>query len=85
MPQTADVSETESRPEPVKAASPSISELVREAVVRQVTQQMDVNFESYAREAVAAQTQAWLDANLPAIVEAVVSKEIERVMAKVGS
>ena len=38
-----------------------------------------------AREAVAAQTQAWLDANLPAIVEAVVSKEIERVMAKVGS
>ena len=85
MPQTADVSETESRPEPVKSASPSISELVREAVVRQVTQQMDVNFESYAREAVAAQTQAWLDANLPAIVEAVVSKEIERVMAKVGS
>lgn len=50
-----------------------------------MTQQMDVNFESYAREAVAAQTQAWLDANLPAIVEAVVSKEIERVMAKVGS
>ena len=85
MPQTADVSETESRPEPVKSASPSISELVREAVVRQVTQQMDVNFESYAREAVAAQTQAWLDANLPAFVEAVVSKEIERVMAKVGS
>ncbi|MFR1031551.1 MAG: DUF2497 domain-containing protein [Alphaproteobacteria bacterium] len=85
LPQTADVSETESRPEPVKSASPSISELVREAVVRQVTQQMDVNFESYAREAVAAQTQAWLDANLPAIVEAVVSKEIERVMAKVGS
>lgn len=69
----------------VKTASPSISELVREAVVKQVTQQMDVNFESYAREAVAAQTQAWLDANLPAIVEAVVSKEIERVMAKVGS
>lgn len=73
------------RPEPVKSASPSISELVREAVVKQVTQQMDVNFESYAREAVAAQTQAWLDANLPEIVEAVVSKEIERVMAKVGS
>ncbi len=71
--------------EAVKTASPSISELVREAVVKQVTQQMDVNFESYAREAVAAQTQAWLDANLPAIVEAVVSKEIERVMAKVGS
>ncbi len=76
---------SELKSETVKPASPSISELVREAVVKQVTQQMDVNFESYAREAVAAQTQAWLDANLPAIVEAVVSKEIERVMAKVGS
>lgn len=71
--------------EPIKNASQSIAELVREAVVKQVTQQMDVNFETYAKEAVAAQTQAWLDANLPAIVEAVVSKEIERVMAKVGS
>ncbi len=71
--------------EPVKNSSQSIAELVREAVVKQVTQQMDVNFETYAKEAVAAQTQAWLDANLPAIVEAVVSKEIERVMAKVGS
>lgn len=71
--------------EPVKNSSQSIAELVREAVVKQVTQQMDVNFETYAKEAVAAQTQAWLDANLPAIVEAVVAKEIERVMAKVGS
>ena len=69
----------------VKNSSQSIAELVREAVVKQVTQQMDVNFETYAKEAVAAQTQAWLDANLPAIVEAVVAKEIERVMAKVGS
>ncbi len=71
--------------EPIKNSSQSIAELVREAVVKQVTQQMDANFETYAKEAVAAQTQAWLDANLPAIVEAVVSKEIERVMAKVGS
>ena len=71
--------------EPIKNSSQSIAELVREAVVKQVTQQMDVNFETYAKEAVAAQTQAWLDANLPAIVEAVVAKEIERVMAKVGS
>ncbi len=69
----------------VRNSSQSIAELVREAVVKQVTQQMDVNFETYAKEAVAAQTQAWLDANLPAIVEAVVAKEIERVMAKVGS
>lgn len=70
---------------PIRNSSQSIAELVREAVVKQVTQQMDANFETYAKEAVAAQTQAWLDANLPAIVEAVVAKEIERVMAKVGS
>lgn len=70
---------------PVKTDSASVGELVREAVVRQVTEQMTANFETFAREAVASQTQAWLDANLPAIVEAVVAKEIERVMAKVGS
>ena len=33
---------------------------------------------------VARQTKVWLDANLPAVVEAVVKKEIERVMVKVG-
>lgn len=71
--------------EPIKNSAQSIAELVREAVIKQVTQQMDANFETYAKEAVSSQTQAWLDANLPAIVEAVVAKEIERVMAKVGS
>lgn len=70
---------------PLKTDSVSVGELVRDAVVKQVTEQMTANFEIFARDAVAAQTQAWLDANLPAIVEAVVSKEIERVMAKVGS
>lgn len=70
---------------PLKTDSVSVGELVRDAVVKQVTEQMTASFETFAREAVAAQTQAWLDANLPAIVEAVVSKEIERVMAKVGS
>ncbi len=33
---------------------------------------------------VARQTKVWLDANLPSVVEAVVKKEIERVMVKVG-
>lgn len=33
---------------------------------------------------VARQTKVWLDANLPAVVEGVVKKEIERVMVKVG-
>ncbi len=33
---------------------------------------------------VARQTKVWLDANLPAVVESVVKKEIERVMVKVG-
>ena len=44
----------------------------------------NVDIVSYAQKEIREQTQAWLEANLPAIVEAAVQKEIERVMAKVG-
>ncbi len=43
-----------------------------------------VDYDALAREEIAARTQAWLDANLPALVEQIVKQEIERVMAKVG-
>ena len=45
----------------------------------------NVDIVSYAQKEIREQTQAWLEANLPAIVEAAVQKEIERVMAKVGN
>ena len=44
-----------------------------------------LNYDELARKEIAAQTQAWLDNNLPAVVERIVKQEIERVMAKVGS
>lgn len=44
----------------------------------------NVDIVAYAQKEIHAQTRAWLEANLPAIVEATVQKEIERVMAKVG-
>lgn len=43
-----------------------------------------VNIREIASQEIAAQTKAWLDANLPSIVETIVKKEIERVMVKVG-
>ena len=44
----------------------------------------NVDIVAYAQKEIHAQTRAWLEANLPTIVEAAVQKEIERVMAKVG-
>ena len=46
---------------------------------------MDSHFEQIASEIIAKQTREWLDDNLTSIVEKTVAKEIERVIAKVGS
>lgn len=44
-----------------------------------------LDYEAFAREEISRQTKEWLDANLPAVVETVVKKEIERVMVKAGT
>ncbi len=40
--------------------------------------------ESFAKNEIARQTQIWLTTQMPALIEAFVKKEMERVMAKVG-
>ena len=43
------------------------------------------DFEVFAKEEIIRQTQAWINNNLPNLVEKVVRQEIERVTAKVSS
>lgn len=59
--------------------------LIQQTIVKQVQQSIDANLQQWAHDAITAQTQAWLDKNLPTIVEKIVAREIERVIAKVGS
>lgn len=59
-----------------------IQGIVASSVNAEMTKNVDIV--AYAQKEIHAQTRAWLEANLPAIVEAAVQKEIERVMAKVG-
>ena len=59
--------------------------MVKETIINQVKQNLDSHFEQIASAIIAEQTQNWLNANLAAIVEKTVAKEIERVIAKVGS
>lgn len=59
--------------------------LIQQTIVKQVQQSIDANLQKWAQDAITAQTQTWLDNNLPTIVEKIVAREIERVIAKVGS
>lgn len=59
-----------------------IRQIIGEAVSTKFKAVSDLD--SYARAEIKAQTAAWLDKNLPAVVESAVQKEIQRVMAKVG-
>lgn len=63
----------------------NITGMVQEAIVAQVKSSLETHFESIASELIANQTREWLDKNLAQIVENTVAKEIERVIAKVGS
>lgn len=65
----------------------TIEAIVREVVTGIVEKNLsaDFDFSATASAEIARQTKIWLSANLPAIVEATVKKEIERVMAKVSS
>lgn len=66
-------------------AEQNISDMVKNAIVSQVKICLDSNFEKLAADIIAEQTQNWLNQNLAAIVEKTVAREIERVIAKVGS
>lgn len=63
----------------------NISDMVKNAIVNQVKICLEGNFEKIAANIIAEQTKNWLDQNLAAIVEKTVAREIERVIAKVGS
>lgn len=60
-----------------------VSHIVREDIVKSLINRTD--YTHIAHEEIKNQTKIWLENNLPAIVELTVKKEIERVMAKVGS
>lgn len=62
-----------------------ITDMVKQAIVEQIKESINTHFEQIAANIIAEQTKQWLDANLAAIVEKTVAKEIERVIAKVGS
>ena len=65
----------------------TVEALIRDVVAELVMKNLEsgFSFEKTATEEISRQTQIWLNRNLPAVVEALVRKEIERVMAKVSS
>lgn len=62
-----------------------IGDMVKDAITKQVRESLNNHFEQIATSIISKQTQQWLNDNLAAIVERTVAKEIERVIAKVGS
>ena len=63
----------------------NLTDMVKNAIINQVKISLDANFDKLAAGIIAEQTRIWLDKNLAAVVEKTVAKEIERVIAKVGS
>lgn len=65
----------------------TVEALIRDVVAELVMKNLEsgFSFEKTATEEISRQTKIWLNRNLPAVVEALVRKEIERVMAKVSS
>ncbi|CCZ31029.1 unknown [Proteobacteria bacterium CAG:495] len=64
-----------------------VADVIRGIIGKEVLEnwRRGADYDAYAREEICRQTNQWLNANLPAIVERTVKQEIERVMAKVGS
>ncbi len=63
-----------------------VKDAIKEIVMANVNAEMTKNVDivSLAKEEIRAQAKAWIAQNLPAIVNAAVKEEMERVMAKVG-
>ena len=68
----------------------TIEDIVESVVYDVVSSRVDValqdntTIENFAKNEIARQTQIWLTTQMPSLIEALVKKEIERVMAKVG-
>ena len=84
-------------PEPAKVSSSvklgedaTLSDMVKASIRDMIAEQTvnvlvnDADIKALVSAEVPAQIKSWLDNNLPSMVEAVVKKEIERVMAKAG-
>lgn len=69
-----------------KTITDIVEDVIKNIINTSVSAELDskIDIASYAKAEIKTQTQVWLEANLPAVVEAAVQKEIERVMAKVG-
>jgi len=72
-------------PSETQSGSTEISNAVKDTIIEQVKQNIEIHFEQIASKIITEHTQQWLNSNLPNIVEKIVAKEIERVIAKVGS
>lgn len=68
----------------------TIEDIVESVVYDVVSSRVDAalqdntTIENFAKNEIARQTQIWLTTQMPSLIEALVKKEIERVMAKVG-
>lgn len=64
-----------------------VAGVIRSIIGEEVSQnwRQGADYDALARDEIVRQTKAWLDNNLPQVVEAVVKQEIERVMAKAGA
>lgn len=68
----------------------TIEDIVESVVYDVVSTKVDAalqdntTIENFAKNEIARQTQIWLTTQMPSLIEALVKKEIERVMAKVG-
>ena len=60
----------------------SIRDMLSPNMIKDIVSEADIK--DYASEQVAQQVKAWLNHNLPTMVETIVKKEIERVMVKAG-
>lgn len=68
---------------PIGNGALTLEDIVKQTV-RSVVEKNLQSINQIATQEISRQTKAWLDANLPKMVEAVVKQEIERVMVKVG-
>lgn len=69
----------------------TLEQFVLDAVIKVVGNEIQkqwnngADYQSFAEAEITRQTSAWINDNLPALVEKIVKQEIERVIAKVGS
>lgn len=64
-----------------------VAQVIKNIIGAEVAQNWHTgaDYDTFAKQVISEQANAWLDENLPKIVESIVKKEIERVMAKVGN